>query len=100
MITRIAQFRVRREAVADCLEAIREFVMAVRSEPGTLLYESFRLPDGVTFQHAMRFRDEEAEEQHQRTEHQRRFAQALESSCEAPPSFTMVQTIASATAKR
>ena len=59
MINKIAKFKVKKEHLDECLEAIREFVNAVKHhESDTLYYESFQEPDGVSFVHIMSFKDD------------------------------------------
>ena len=58
---RVARFRVRPSEVAAAEKAIIAFVAQVADEPGTLRYESFREPDGVSYLHVMIFADDDAQ---------------------------------------
>ena len=88
MISKIAKFKVKQEHLDECLEAIREFVNAVKHhESDTLYYESFQEPDGVSFTHIMSFKDEEAEKYHRNTAHVNKFVNILYPNCEQKPVF-------------
>jgi quinol monooxygenase YgiN len=78
VIAKTARFTVRADARADCEAAIREFVAAVKREPGTQVYLALHEEgDPTRFLHVMVFADEEAEERHRHAEHTRRFVEAL-----------------------
>jgi len=96
MIVRTASYRVYPGEVERCLEAIREFVTAVADEPGTLAYEAYRLEDGVSFLHFMRFSDADAEARHRTTPHVKTFVERLYPRCEQPPVFDALEPVASA----
>ncbi len=93
---RIARFRVRKAEVAAAEKAIIEFVAKVADEPGTLRYESFREPDGVSFVHLMAFADEGAQSAHEKTEHQKKFRATLTALCEAEPESTDLRMVSGA----
>ena len=93
---RIARFRVRRAEIAAAEKAIIAFVAKVADEPGTLRYESFREPDGVSYVHLMAFADDAAEEAHRQTEHMKKFAADLHPRCEQEPVFTDLVKISGA----
>jgi quinol monooxygenase YgiN len=96
MIVRTAQFRVKPGEAEACLDAIRDFVEAVAAEPGTLSYDAYRLEDGISFLHLMRFRDAEAEAFHRATPHVKALVELLYPRCEAPPTFETAALVASA----
>jgi len=93
---RIARFRVRASEAAAAEKAIIAFVSKVADESGTLRYESFREPDGVSYVHLMAFADEAAEEAHQKTDHAKQFVADLYPKCEAQPVFTDLKMISGA----
>jgi quinol monooxygenase YgiN len=94
MITRIAEFTVDAAEVPACAAAIKAFLAAVRDhEPGTLKYESYRLPDGVSFLHVMQFADEDAEAIHRSSDHVREFSETIHSRCVGEPRFSVVEPI-------
>ncbi len=93
---RTARFKARAAEAAAVEKAIIAFVSKVADEPGTLRYESFREPDGVTYLHFMSFADEAAEAAHRGTEHARQFAAALDRLCEAPPVFADLKKVSGA----
>jgi quinol monooxygenase YgiN len=94
MITRIAEFTVDPAEVPVCAEAIRAFIAVVRDqEPGTLRYESYRMPDGVSFLHVMQFADEDAEAVHRSSDHVREFSETIYSRCVGEPKFSVVEPV-------
>jgi quinol monooxygenase YgiN len=93
---RMARFRVRASEVAAAEEAIIAFVSKVADEPGTLRYESFREPDGVSYVHLMGFADEAAEEAHKKTDHLKQFVADLYPRCETQPAFIDLKMISGA----
>lgn len=95
MIYRIAEYQVKEGEVEVCLEAIGKFLEGIEAgEPGTMVYEAFRKPDGVSFIHFMAFEDEEAEEVHRNTDHVRAFVEVLYPRCEVEPVFTSLTAVA------
>jgi quinol monooxygenase YgiN len=93
---RIARFRVRPSEVAAAEKAIIAFVAQVADEPGTLRYESFREPDGVSYVQVMIFADDEAQAKHGQTAHMKAFVAELYPRCEAEPVFTDLKKISGA----
>lgn len=93
---RMARFRVRKAEVAAAEKAIIEFVAKVAEEPGTLRYESFREPDGVTYLHFASFADEGAEAAHGRTGHAKAFAATMAALCEQQPGFSELKMVSGA----
>ena len=93
---RVARFKVRPGEVAAAEKAIIEFVAKVADEPGTLRYESFREPDGVSYLHLMAFADDDSEAAHGDTEHGKKFAAALAALCEKQPESTDLKMISGA----
>jgi quinol monooxygenase YgiN len=93
---RMARFRVRPPEVPAVEKAIIAFVAKVADEPGTLRYESFREPDGVSYVHVMGFADDAAEEAHRQTMHAKQFAAELSAKCETQPVFTDLKMISGA----
>jgi quinol monooxygenase YgiN len=78
MIARTARFVVRSVARERCEATIREFVDAVREEPGVWIYISLHEKgDPTRFLHVMVFADCKAEERHRHAAHTRRFVEAL-----------------------
>ncbi len=82
---RMMRFRVKAAEAAAVEKAIIDFVAKVADEPGTLRYESFREPDGVTFVHVMSFADDAAEKAHRETAHAKDFEEVLANACDMPP---------------
>jgi quinol monooxygenase YgiN len=93
---RMARFRVRTSEVAAAEKAVIAFVAKVADEPGTLRYESFREPDGVSYVHVMAFADDAAEEAHRQTEHAKQFVADLYPKCDVEPVFTDLKMISGA----
>lgn len=96
MITKLAEFRVKKDKLAECKKAIGEFVEKVKeNEEGTLVYESYQKPDRVSFVHFMTFKDEKAEEFHRQTPWVKKFVEALYPKCEEKPEFYDLKPVAS-----
>jgi quinol monooxygenase YgiN len=93
---RLLRFRTRKADVAAVEKAIIAFVAKVADEPGTLRYESFREPDGITFVHVMSFADDKDEKAHRETAHFKEFEKVLERSCDSPPQSTTVRKVSGA----
>ncbi|HEY6852625.1 MAG TPA: antibiotic biosynthesis monooxygenase [Gemmatimonadales bacterium] len=85
---RIARFKVRASEAPAVEKAIIAFVGQVADEPGTLRYESFREPDGVSYVHLMIFADDDAQAKHEGTAHMKAFLAELHPRCEEGPVFT------------
>ena len=93
---RIARFRVRASEVPAVEKAIIAFVGQVADEPGTLRYESFREPDGVSYVQVMIFADDDAQAKHGQTAHMKAFVAELYPRCEAEPVFTDLKKVSGA----
>ena len=93
---RMMRFRVHPAEVPAVERAIIAFVAQVADEPGTLRYESFREPDGVSCVHVMIFADDEAQARHAQTAHMKTFLADLYPRCEAEPVFTDLKKISGA----
>lgn len=74
-----ARFRVRREALSTCIQAIAEFIDYVQNnEPGTRLYASLQeTEDETAFLHYFIFEDEEARQAHRASAGVKRFTDSL-----------------------
>ena len=88
-IHELARYEVRPEALAQCLDAIREFVAYVRaSEPGALRYEVWQEAERPTrFVHIFVWKNEEANRVHGDSAAVKRFASILYPNCLAPVEF-------------
>jgi quinol monooxygenase YgiN len=93
---RIARFKVRPSEVAAAEKAIISFVAQVADEPGTLRYESFREPDGVSYVQLMIFADDDAQAKHGQTAHMKAFMAELRPRCESEPVLTDLRKISGA----
>lgn len=93
---RIARFKVRPSEVPAVEKAIIAFVAQVADEPGTLRYESFREPDGVSYVQLMIFADDEAQAKHGQTPHMKAFVADLHPRCEIEPVFTDLKKVSGA----
>lgn len=92
----MVRYRVKKEKVDLIKKAIREFVDAVgKKEPGTLVYEAFQEPDGVSFVHFMAFRDTGTEASHRKTPHTLKFVDVLYPNCGQAPVFTELRLVRS-----
>ena len=88
-IHELARYEVRPEALAQCLEAIHEFVAYVRAnEAGALRYEVWQEAEKPTrFVHIFVWRDEEANRIHGESAAVKKFAGILYPNCVAPVEF-------------
>ena len=97
----MARFNVKPDKREVAEKAIVEFIDAIQQhEEGTLLYQSLRENDGVSFVHFMTFKDEKAEEIHRSTPHVKKFVDILYPNCEQRPVFTDLTSVASAGKQR
>ena len=88
-IHELARYEVRPEALAQCLEAIHEFVAYVRtSEPGALRYEVWQETEHPTrFVHIFVWKDAEANRIHGESAAVKKFASILYPNCLVPVEF-------------
>ncbi len=94
-------YRVKKSKVAAAKKAISAFVDAIRRhEPGTISYEAFQQPDGVSFVHVMTFKDARSQKVHQGTPHVKVFTGILYPLCEEEPVFTTLVPMAATSKKR
>jgi quinol monooxygenase YgiN len=96
-IRQLARYKVRPEALKQCLQAIHEFVAYVRAnEPRTLRYEVWQEQDEPTrFVHIFVFRDAEADRIHSESPEVKKFADILYPNCLAPVEFVDYRHVAS-----
>lgn len=92
-----ARFKVRRQTLEKCQQAIHEFVEYVRAnEPKTQLYVSMQeIEDATSFLHLFIFDDEAARDLHSNSEAVRRFTDVLYPETLAPVEFTEYRLVAS-----
>ncbi len=93
MIYKIAEFKIKREYLERAKQAIREFVEAVKTEPGTEIYSSYQKEDELSFIHFMAFKDKQAEDFHRQTPHVKKFVSVLYPLCDYEPRFTELRLL-------
>ena len=95
VITKIARYEVRRETVAQAVDAVKAFVDEVkRKEGGTARYEVFQgAGEPTRFTHVMVFRTPSAEDYHQKTAWCKRFVATLDPLCVEKPVFETVNAL-------
>lgn len=94
MITKIVEFRIKKDKLQICLKAIKEFTKEVhKNEPNTLVYDSYQKDDKVSFIHLMSFKDARAEEFHRQTPWVKKFANTLYPNCELKPKFSNIKIV-------
>jgi quinol monooxygenase YgiN len=87
-IERTARFTVRPDGLDRALEAIRRFVAHTETEPGTLLYVSWRSElRPFEFLHFIEFADGDAQHAHASSDAVRSFTEVLYPLCVEPPTF-------------
>lgn len=92
----LIQYRIKPDLVGEHEAAVRKFLGAVRKDKDpNAKYESFRLPDGVSYAHQAWFADEESVKKFQSTKHFEEFAEGLDKRCEDGPTATFLTPIAS-----
>ncbi len=96
MIHIMALYRVKEDKLQEVITAVEEFVDAVKdNEPGTLVYESVRGKDDLSFFHIMTFQNEEAEESHRSTPHMSKWVKTLYPNCQEEPVFVELDLVRS-----
>ena len=87
-LERTARFTVRPEELDRALETIGRFIAHTETEPGTLVYASWRSKARpYEFLHLMSFADAPAEQAHASSDAVRVFIEALYPMCVKPPKF-------------
>ncbi len=96
-ICKMARFRVKHEAVRQCISAIREFIAHIKAdEPGTKLYISLQdRRDKTRFLHVMVFRDAAAERRHRSSAAVKKFTRVLYPQALELPEFVDLRLITS-----
>lgn len=93
-IERTASFTVLPDRLEPALQAIGRFVAHTETEPGTLLYVSWRSElRPYEFLHLMSFSDAEAEQAHASSDAARAFTDVLYPLCVEPPTFEGWQSV-------
>ena len=92
-----ARYKIKPEAVEQCLNAILEFVAFVAdNEPETRLYVSLQdSEDETSFLHYFIFEDDAAQERHSHSQAVKRFTDLLYPQTVAPVEFTRYNVVAS-----
>lgn len=96
MITKLARYQVKKEAVAQAAALVRAYVDEVnRKEGGTAKYEAYqgKADDGTRFTHFMSFRTPSAEQYHGKTAWAKAFAEKLAPLCIAPMALEEVEKV-------
>lgn len=93
MIRLVAEYRLKKGAQDVVQKAIKQFVAAVHEHEPETGYTSYRVGDTDRFIHLMAFKDETAQQRHQKAEYTSQFVEALYPSCSQLPTFTPLQII-------
>lgn len=88
LITKIAEYKVKKSQVEKVLELVAGFVKVVNTEVGTHQYLAYQKPDKVSFLHFMVFENEAAEKIHAEADYTKRFTKELYPLCVTEPKFT------------
>ena len=96
MINKMVTFKVKPEALDETKILIRDFVEnIILNEEDTLLYRTHQEKENPTvFIHFMTFKDEYAEEQHNRANYCQEFVEMLIPLCETQPEYTRLDRLA------
>lgn len=87
MIIKIAEYKVKKDALEKVLKAIRVFVNKIHKHEPKTFYEAYRRSD-LEFTHLMKFPNTQAEEKHASSPYTEKFVNILYPNCETEPVFT------------
>lgn len=93
MITKIAEYTVKEEALEDVLLATSAFVAAVHEHEPQTVYEAYRRGQTLEFVHVMKFPNPELEQLHAQAPYTAAFVAALYPNCVEEPVFTTLSEI-------
>jgi quinol monooxygenase YgiN len=93
MIRLLAEYRIKKGTEDEVLDAVREFVAAVKQEEPQTEYRAFRLAGGRNFLHIMAFPEEAAQNRHQKADYTMQFVSVLYPNCEEEPKFTSIDVV-------
>jgi quinol monooxygenase YgiN len=96
MIVKLVRYRIRRVDAPVVEDAVRDFVSAVAEHERDTTYSSYRATNGVSYVHLMSFPDEVAEQRHRSAPYTKAFVDRLYPLCDAGPTFTDLEPLASA----
>jgi len=94
LITKIAEYKVKKAEVEKVIELVAGFVKVVNTEVGTHQYLAYQKPDGVSFIHFMVFENEAAEKQHDDAGYTKEFINELYPLCLNEPKYTSLTKVA------
>jgi quinol monooxygenase YgiN len=93
MVRLIAEYRIKKGSEDEVLDAIREFVAAVKREEPETEYSAFRRAGARNFMHIMAFPDEVAQNRHRKADYTMQFVSVLYPNCEEEPKFTSIDVV-------
>lgn len=93
MIIKIAEYKVKIDAINDVMKAVEVFMRAIKEHERNTFYEAFRKGDSLEFIHLMKFPNEASEKQHASASYTNEFVKVLYPNCEKEPVFTNLITI-------
>ena len=95
MIVKLVRYRIHPSDAPAVEAAVHDFVSAVAEHERQTTYNTYRATNGSAYVHLMTFPDEEAEERHRGAAYTKAFVDRLYSLCEAGPTFTDLEPLAS-----
>lgn len=91
-----ARYKLKPDKVEAMKRVIVNFVVSVKAnEPDTLFYEAYQEKDSNWFVHLMSFRNDEAQQTHERSAYVKYFVEMLYPNCEETPMFTELDLLRS-----
>ena len=95
MIVKLVRYKIQPSDAPVVEAAVRDFVSAVAEHERQTTYHTFRAIHGGSYVHLMTFPDEDAEQRHRGAAYTKAFVDRLYSLCEAGPTFTDLEPLAS-----
>jgi quinol monooxygenase YgiN len=96
MIVKLVRYRIHRSDAPVVEAAVRDFVSAVAEHERQTTYNTYRATNGVSYVHLMTFPDEGAEQRHRGAAYTKAFVDRLYPLCDAGPTFSDLEPLASA----
>ncbi len=93
MISKKAEYSVRKDKLDEIKKAISEFVKAIKENESLTFYEAYQIDNSDNFVHIMSFQDKKSEEKHKNADYTIKFVSILYPNCIQKPIFTKITKI-------